>query len=73
LQNSTPASQGQIAGNWVSEDATHQPEILSLAKVGMGLGIVMILYFGSPNTYSEFPAAIATYSFPSNANAMGEA
>jgi hypothetical protein len=29
--------------------------------------------YGRPNAYSELPAAIAMYSFPSTANAIGEA
>jgi hypothetical protein len=29
--------------------------------------------YGSPNAYTALPAAIATYSFPSTANAMGAA
>lgn len=31
------------------------------------------LSYGSPKTYTALPAAIATYSFPSTANAIGAA
>ena len=49
----------------------------SPANAGFGMpataNVMSVALYGRPNAYSELPAAIATYSLPSMANAIGPA
>jgi hypothetical protein len=67
------SSKTQKAYNGVAILSRHPMEAIAKALVETIPTAPETCAYGNPNAYTALPAAIATYSFPSTAKAMGAA